>query len=160
MAEPQKGIDPRGPRFGAAVTGVLLLVTIGLWLSGLTLAATIVFAYITIVFAWGAFAGDQRHPYGLFFKAVIRPRLKPPTELEDPTPPTFAQGVGLVITLIGLALSLIPGVGLALPIAAGLAFIAAFLNSVFAYCLGCQIYLLLVRLGVLGRSKTSTPAAA
>jgi Domain of unknown function (DUF4395) len=153
------GIDPRGPRFGAAITGVLLLVVIGLWLSGLTIAATIVFLYITLVFAWGAFAGVQRHPYGLFFKAVIRPRLKPPTELEDPTPPTFAQGVGLVITALGLILSFIPGAGIILPIAAGLAFIAAFLNSVFAYCLGCQIYLLLVRLGVLGR-KRSTPAAA
>jgi hypothetical protein len=159
MADTPTGIDPRGPRFGAAITGVLLLVVIGLFLAGLPVAATIVFVYITLVFAWGAFAGVQRHPYGLFFKAVIRPRLKPPTELEDPTPPTFAQGVGLVITVIGLALSLIPGVGLALPIAAALAFIAAFLNSVFAYCLGCQIYLLLVRLGVLGR-KTGTPAAA
>lgn len=159
MADSTKGIDPRGPRFGAAITGVLLLVVIGLWLSGLTLPATIVFLYITLVFAWGAFAGVQRHPYGLFFKAVIRPRLKPPTELEDPTPPTFAQGVGLVITGLGLILSLLPGVELALPIAAGLAFIAAFLNSVFAYCLGCQIYLLLVRLGILGR-KHGTPAAA
>ena len=159
MADSTNGIDPRGPRFGAAVTGVLLLVVIGLWLSGQTLAATIVFLYITLVFAWGAFAGVKRHPYGLFFKAVIRPRLKPPTELEDPTPPTFAQGVGLVITAVGLLLSLIPGVELALPIAAGLAFIAAFLNSVFAYCLGCQIYLLLVRLGVFGR-KHGTPAAA
>lgn len=153
------GIDPRGPRFGAAITGVLLLVTIGVWLTGHTLVATVLFAAITVVFAWGAFAGVRRHPYGLFFKAVIRPRLKPPTELEDPTPPTFAQGVGLVITLAGLVLSLIPGLQLALPIAAGLAFIAAFLNSVFAYCLGCQIYLLLVRAGILGR-KRSTPAAA
>jgi hypothetical protein len=153
------GIDPRGPRFGAAVTGVLLLVVIGIWLTGHTLVATIIFALVTLVFAWGAFAGVKRHPYGLFFKAVIRPRLKPPAELEDPTPPTFAQGVGLVITLAGLLLSLVPGLQLALPIAAGLAFIAAFLNSVFAYCLGCQIYLLLVRLGVLGR-KRSTPAAA
>jgi hypothetical protein len=158
MAE-NTGVDPRGPRVGAAITGVLLLVVIGLWLSGLALAATIVFLYVTLVFAWGAFAGLQRHPYGLFFKAVVRPRLKPPTELEDPIPPTFAQGVGLVITAIGLILSLIPGVELALPIAAGLAFIAAFLNSVFAYCLGCQIYLLLVRVGILGR-KTGTPAAA
>ena len=152
-----RGIDPRGPRFGAAITAILLLVTIGLWLGGLTVAAFVVFAYITIVFAIGAFAGVQRHPYGQIFKRVIRPRLAAPTELEDPTPPTFAQGVGLVITLIGLLLSLIPGVGLALPIAAALAFIAAFLNSVFAYCLGCQIYLLLVRLGVLGRSR---PASA
>ncbi len=159
MADSTNGIDPRGPRFGAAITGVLLLVTIGVWLTGHTLVATVIFAFITLVFAWGAFAGVKRHPYGLFFKAVIRPRLKPPTELEDPTPPTFAQGVGLVITLAGLLLSFIPGLQLALPIAAGLAFIAAFLNSVFAYCLGCQIYLLLVRLGVLGR-KRSTPAAA
>ena len=159
-----KGIDPRGPRFGAAITAVLLLVTIGLSLAGLSnhglfVAGQIVFAYITLVFAWGAFAGVQRHPYGLFFKNVIRPRIAAPKELEDPIPPTFAQGVGLVITLIGFVLSLIPGVELALPIAAAAAFVAAFLNSVFAYCLGCQIYLLLVRLGILGR-KRGTPAAA
>jgi hypothetical protein len=152
-------IDPRGPRFGAAVTAVLLLVVIGIWLTGHTLVATIIVAFVTLVFAWGTFAGVKRHPYGLFFKAAIRPRLKAPTELEDPTPPTFAQGVGFFITLAGLLLSLIPGLQLALPIAAGLAFIAAFLNSVFAYCLGCQIYLLLVRLGVLGR-KRGTPVAA
>ena len=159
MTATNKGIDPRGPRFGAGITGILLLVVIGLWLSGLVLAATIVFAYIVLVFAWGAIAGVQRHPYGFLYKKLVRPRLAPPTELEDPTPPTFAQGVGLFITLVGLGLSLIPGLGLALPIAAGLAFVAAFLNSVFAYCLGCQIHLLLVRAGILGRNR-STPAAA
>jgi Domain of unknown function (DUF4395) len=151
-------IDPRGPRFGAGITGVLLLIVIGLSLGGLTLAAFIVFVFITLVFAWGTFAGVQKHPYGLLFKAVVRPRLKPPTELEDPTPPTFAQGVGFAITLIGVVLFLV-GLTLALPIAAAAAFVAAFLNSVFGYCLGCQIYLLLVRAGILGR-KGSTPAAA
>jgi hypothetical protein len=159
MTESGKGIDPRGPRFGAAITAVLLLVAIGLWLSGLTAAATIVFFFITLVFAFGAFAGVQRHPYGLLFRSLVRPHLNAPSELENPTPPTFAQGVGLVITASGLVLSLIPGVGLALPIAAGLAFIAAFLNSVFAFCLGCQIYLLLVRAGLLRRTS-STPTAA
>jgi hypothetical protein len=158
MAETPKGIDPRGPRFGAAITGILLLVVVGLWLGGLVAVAYIVFAYLVLVFAWGAFAGVQRHPYGLFYKAVLRPRLKPPAELEDPTPPTFAQGVGLVITLAGLLLSIIPGLGLALPIAAALAFIAAFLNSVFGYCLGCQIYLLLVRARVLGRRRSTVQA--
>lgn len=58
--------------------------------------------------------------------------------------------MGFFITLIGLVLHLI-GVPFALVIAAGFAFIAAFLNSIFAYCLGCQIYLLLVRAGLLGR---------
>ena len=60
-----------------------------------------------------------------------------------------------MITLLGLTLSLL-GVTLALPIAAAAAFLAAFLNAVFGYCLGCQIYLLLVRAGVLGRRS---PAA-
>ncbi|CAN5167396.1 DUF4395 domain-containing protein [soil metagenome] len=146
----QTGIDPRSPRFGAGITAVLLLVSIGLELSGAHLAATILFAVITALFAWGAFAGVQRHPYGAIYRALVRPRLAPPTELEDPVPPTFAQGVGFVITAIGLVLSL-AGVPNALWIAGALAFIAAFLNSVFAYCLGCQIYLLLVRARVLGR---------
>ncbi|HEY4269412.1 MAG TPA: DUF4395 domain-containing protein [Galbitalea sp.] len=152
----RKSIDPRGPRFGAGITAVLLLVVIALSLGGLWLAASIIFAVITLGFAWGAFAGIQRHPYGLLFKKLIRPRLASPTELEDATPPTFAQGVGFFITLVGVILSLV-GLPFALPIAAALAFVAAFLNSAFAYCLGCQIYLLLVRAKVLGRG---TPSAA
>jgi hypothetical protein len=139
------GIDPRGPRFGAAITGVLLLIVIGLALGGLILPALIIFGAQTLLFAWGAFAGIRRHPYGLLFKKLVRPRLAAPSELEDPIPPTFAQGVGFAITAIGVVLTLL-GLTAALPIAAALAFVAAFLNSVFGYCLGCQIYLLLVRL--------------
>ena len=152
-----QGIDPRGPRFGAGITAILLLVVIGLSLGGLTTPALILFAAITLLFAWGAFAGVQRHPYGLLFKKVVRPRLQPPAELEDPIPPTFAQGVGFFITLVGVILTLL-GLTLALPIAAGLAFIAAFLNSVFGYCLGCQIYLLLARVGVVGRNRSAAAA--
>ena len=151
------GIDPRGPRFGAGITAVLLLVVIGLSLGGLLLPALIIFIAQTLLFAWGAFAGIKRHPYGLLFKKLVRPRLTPPTELEDPIPPTFAQGVGFVITAIGVILTLL-GLTLALPIAAALAFVAAFLNSVFGYCLGCQIYLLLVRVGVLGRRHPAATA--
>ncbi|HPM52973.1 MAG TPA: DUF4395 domain-containing protein [Rhodoglobus sp.] len=160
----QKGIDPRSPRFGAGITAVLLLVVVGLGLVtpfGATVAerATepgfVLFALIWALFGWGAFAGVQRHPYGAIYRALIRPRLAPPTELEDPVPPTFAQGVGFVITLIGIVLHL-AGVPYALVVAAAAAFVAAFLNSVFAYCLGCQIYLLLVRAGILGRKGAAT----
>ena len=146
-----QGIDPRGPRFSAGITAVLLLVVIGLGLGGAAAAATGLFAVLTALFAWGAFAGVQRHPYGVLYRRLVRPRLQPPTELEDPVPPTFAQGVGFVITLAGLVLHLL-GIPYALVIAASAAFVAAFLNSVFAFCLGCQIYLLLVRAGVLGRA--------
>jgi hypothetical protein len=145
-----RGIDPRGPRFTAGVTAILFLVVIALALLGFGTAALVLAIYNAAVFLWSAVAGVARHPYGLFFKAVIRPRLKPPLELEDPTPPTFAQGVGLFVTVVGIVL-FVPFGTIALVVAGAAAFLAAFLNSVFAYCLGCQIYLLLARAGILGR---------
>jgi hypothetical protein len=148
-------IDPRGPRFGAAITAMLLLVVVFLALTGgASVAALVLFAVLAALFAWGAFAGAGRHPYGLLFKKFIRPRLAPPAELEDPAPPTFAQGVGLFVSLVGVVLGLV-GLPYGVAAAAAAAFIAAFLNAVFDYCLGCQIYLLLVRARVLGRGGTT-----
>jgi hypothetical protein len=143
---PQKRaeVDPRGPRFGASITAVLLLAVIALALADATTVALVLFLIVAALFAWGAFAGIAKHPYAWLFKKVVRPRLPAPVELEDPSPPTFAQGVGLFVSLVGIVLHLV-GVPYALVVAASAAFIAAFLNSVFAYCLGCQLYLLLVR---------------
>ena len=146
-----RGIDPRSPRFGAGITAVLLLVDLFLSLVGATAAAALLLLVIALLFAWGAFAGIRRHPYGALYRALIRPRLAPPAEVEDPAPPTFAQGVGLLVTGVGLLLFVV-GVPAALPISAALAFVAAFLNSVFGYCLGCQLYLLLVRARVIRRA--------
>ena len=151
---PATGIDPRSPRFGAAITAVLLLIDLFLSLVGAPSAAAVLLLAIALLFAWGAFAGVQRHPYGAIFRAVIRPRLAPPAELEDPAPPTFAQAVGLLVTGVGMLLFAV-GAPIALPIAAALAFAAAFLNSVFGYCLGCQLYLLLVRARVIRRRATA-----
>jgi hypothetical protein len=92
----------------------------------------------------------RTQPWSALYRAVVRPRLAPPAELEDPRPPRFAQGVGLVVTTIGLLLQL-AGVPWALPIAAAFAFVAAFLNAVFAFCLGCRMYLALQRVGIVGR---------
>jgi len=158
---PVSGIDPRGPRFGAGISSVLLLVVVGIGLATadslsssfagrITDPAFLLLLAIASLFAWGAFAGIRRHPYGVLFARIVRPRLAPPTELEDPAPPTFAQLVGLIVTGAGVLLHLV-GVPYALVVAASAAFIAAFLNSVFAYCLGCQIYLLLTRAGVISR---------
>ncbi|MFE5673380.1 DUF4395 domain-containing protein [Agromyces sp. NPDC056523] len=142
------GIDPRGPRFTAAITAALLLVTAVLGFGGLDLAALLLLTAIAAVFAWSAVAGVARNPFGLVFRALVRPRLAPPSELEDPRPPTFAQLVGFLVTGAGVVLGLL-GVTAAVPIAAALAFIAAFLNAAFGFCLGCQLYLLLVRARVI-----------
>jgi hypothetical protein len=161
MSQPDRpaGIDPRSPRFGAGITAVLLLVTLFLALVGAGLAAFSLLTAIAALFAWGAFAGIRRHPYGALYRRFVQPRLGPPAEREDPAPPTFAQGVGLVVTGLGLVLQL-AGLTSAVPVAAALAFVAAFLNSVFGYCLGCQIYLLLVRAGLIRRRTASARSSA
>ena len=147
-------LDPRGPRFGAMITAVLLLGVVFLALIGASTAAVTMLAALSALFAWGALAGAGRHPYGVLFKKFVRPRLKAPTELEDAAPPTFAQGVGLAVTLVGVVLEL-AGVPGAVGIAAAAAFVAAFLNAVFDYCLGCQLYVLLVRAGVIRPKRTA-----
>jgi hypothetical protein len=127
-------VDPRGMRFAAAVTTVVLgvvLATQSAWL----LAAQ------ALVFAVGAFAGVRRSPYALLFARLVRPRLGPPTELEDARPARFAQLVGLVFALAGV-IGLATGATTFGLIATALAFVAAFLNSVFGLCLGCELYLI------------------
>lgn len=148
------GIDPRGPRFGAGITAVLFLVVIALALLGLGTAALVLSIALAALFLWGATAGVRRHPYGLLYQRLVRPRLAPPSELEDPTPPTFAQSVGLFVTVVGIALFFVVG-PVALVVAGAAAFVAAFLNAVFAYCLGCQIYLVLARARILGKRGAS-----
>lgn len=143
-------IDPRGPRFVAAITTVVLavvLVTGNVWL---LLAQTAVFAV-------GAFAGIQSTPYSWLFRHTLRPRLAPTKHFEDAAPPRFAQAVGLTFGVLG-SLAYALNADLAATIIVGLAFAAAFLNAVFGFCLGCEIYLLAVRIrSSRGRASTTTP---
>lgn len=105
---------------------------------------------IAMLFLWGV-VSPRTAPWGVLYRRAIQPRLTPPADLEDPRPPRFAQGVGLFVTTVGLVLHAV-GIPLALPIAAALAFMAAFLNAVFGLCLGCQLWLLLQRIGLVGRA--------
>ncbi|MBO0812531.1 MAG: DUF4395 domain-containing protein [Microlunatus sp.] len=127
-------IDPRGQRFAAAVTTVVLSVALVLQNPWILLAQAVVFA-ISVV------AGPGNGPYGLIFRTFIRPRLSPPVELEDPRPPRFAQLVGLIFSVIGV-IGFFGGVWLLGSIATGCAVVAALLNAVIGFCLGCELYLL------------------
>jgi hypothetical protein len=97
-----------------------------------------------LVFAVGAGAGVQASPYGQLYRRLVRPRLGPPAELEDPAPPRFAQLVGLLVTGVALVVAAF-GVSGAVEVGAGLALVAAVLNAVFGLCLGCELYLVLRR---------------
>lgn len=129
-------IDPRGPRFAAWVTTVVLAVVL------LTASAPLL-AVQAAVFALGA-AGAN--PYALFFKHVIRTHLRtPPGELEDAAPVRFAQLVGLAFALTG-TIALAAGATTLGLIATAAALSAALLNAAFGICLGCELYLLTIRL--------------
>ncbi len=171
MSEPAR-IDARGPRFVASITAVLLLIDVFLGLIGLSSQpgtssgwaiqsasfaervldpAFLLLLLIVVLFAWSVIWA-RTAPWGVLFRSVVQPRLKPATEFEDPRPPHFAQVVGLFVTLVGLVLQLV-GVPWGLTAAAAAAFVAAFLNAAFGLCLGCQLYLLLQRAGVIGRAQ-------
>ncbi len=97
------------------------------------------------MFALGALVGLQAQPYGIFFRKVVKPRLAPPAELEDAAPPRFAQAVGLAFLVVALIAAL-AGATIVTAVAVAFALAAAFLNAVFAFCLGCEMYLLGQRL--------------
>ena len=130
-------IDARGPRFSATITTIVLstaLVTHNVW----------VLVAQGLVFLIGATRGPQFTPYGLFFKNLVKPRLKKEAPTVDVRPPKFAQSVGLIFALVGIFGSVVDR-SLIFAAATSIALAAAFLNAAFNYCLGCEMYLLLVR---------------
>jgi hypothetical protein len=140
-AQPTRSlVDVRGPRFGAWLTTVVLVVVLatGWWP---LLAAQ------AVVFGVGAFAGLRWAPYGLVFRYLVAPRLGPVTEREDPAPPRFAQAVGFAFAVVGV-LGYATGVPVLGVVATGLALVAALLNAAVGFCLGCEMYLLLRRVGM------------
>ena len=130
-------LDPRGPRFAAALTTLVLVVVLATGWGWLALAQTAVFAITA--------ADPRRGPYALLYRFVVAPRLGPATEREDAAPVRFAQLVGfafLAVASVGY-LSGAPAVGL---VFAGFGLLAAFLNAAFGLCLGCEAYLATRRL--------------
>jgi hypothetical protein len=131
-------IDARGPRFGALITTTVLAITLVTGNKWLLLAQGVVFAI-------GAVRGPQFTPYGLIYKNFIKPRLAKEAPTEDVRPPKFAQSVGFIFALVG-TIAAFAGADLVFTVAVGFALGAAFLNAAFNYCLGCEMYLLGLRL--------------
>ena len=130
-------IDARGPRFGAVITTAVLataLATNNLW----------VIVAQAVVFVIGAFKGPQFTPYAFIYKNIVKPRLKGEAPTEDVRPPQFAQSVGLLFALVAIGGAL-SGINAIFTVAVAFALAAAFLNAAFNFCLGCEVYLLLLR---------------
>jgi hypothetical protein len=136
-------VDVRGPRFAAWITSAVLVVTL-LVSAFSAAAAAVILSLQAVVFAITALRGPRQSPYGLLYANVVAPRLGPVTEREPVPPLKFAQLVGFVFAVIGVA-GFVTGLILLGEIATAFALVAAFLNAAFGICLGCQLYPLVVR---------------
>ena len=130
---PSRLVDVRGPRFAAWVTSAVLAVVL------LTGSAPLL-AVQAVVFAVGAVAGLRWAPYGILFRLLVAPRLGPVRQREPEAPPRFAQGVGLLFAVVG-SLGYLAGAPVVGAVATGFALVAALLNAVTGFCLGCELYL-------------------
>ena len=137
MADAPKPIDPRGPRFNQAV------LTVGL-LAAYLLDAQVVVPVFAVVLFLGAAFGPRYGPFLRLYAEVIKPRLDPPADLEDPRPPRFAATIGVAFltaaTIAFVAGATTVGWVLALIVAA-----LAGLAAVTGICVGCEVYVLLAR---------------
>lgn len=126
-------IDPRGPRFNQAV------LTVALAAAFVTRAWPVVPVFAVVLFLGAAF-GPRYGPFLRLYRDVIRPRLAPPVELEDPRPPRFASVIGTVFlsaaTVAFVAGADVVGWTLALIVAA-----LAGLAATTGICIGCQVWL-------------------
>jgi hypothetical protein len=131
---PARMIDPRGHRFGAALSALILVVSFGL---GQPVGVAIALASIGVSAAFGM----RYSPYGFVWRRLARLLRLPQVELEHEYPPRFAQTLGsaaLIVSLLAFVVS-VPALGWLFALAvAGLQGLLALTG----YCLGCRLYFL------------------
>ena len=111
--------------------------------------------WATVVIAYGFVArvltGPTLSPLGQLVTRVVTPRLGVPERLVPGPPKRFAQGIGVVFSVTALVFTAL-GLWTASEVVLGLLGVAAFLESALGLCLGCKIFALLMRMGVVPES--------
>jgi hypothetical protein len=120
-----------------ALTGVVILATDWFWL------------LVPLAYGFWArvLAGPTLSPLAQFATRVAAPRLGPPKTVPGP-PKRFAQGMGAAMTTPAALLALAFGAEGAATVLVVALVVAATLESVLAFCLGCQVFALLMRAGL------------
>ncbi len=117
--------------------------------------ATIVFnqPWIIPIIAYGFIArvaaGPRLSPLALLVTKVIVPRFKLPYDPVPGPPKRFAASIGVVFSLTALILEFGFGYTTAAYIVLGGLIFAASLEAVLGFCLGCQVFSILMRIGLI-----------
>lgn len=111
----------------------------------------VLLALLVYGFAARVATGPTLSPLGQLATRVVAPRLGEARPVPGP-PKRFAQGLGLVFS--GTAAVLYFGFGLhtAVLVVVGMLAVPAALEAAFGYCIGCKIFSVLMRLGVIPES--------
>jgi hypothetical protein len=94
--------------------------------------------------------GPTLSPLGRLAMRVVAPRLGAPKYVAGP-PKRFAQGIGAALASVAAVLALGLGLDTAADVLTGMLVVAATLESVFALCLGCRLFAVLMRAGLVPR---------
>ena len=128
-------IDPRGHRFGAALSVVILA-------AGFVVDAPITVAFLAVALGLSAIFGTRYSILGRVWPVVRATfRIKPPRELEHELPPRFAQALGFIGFSVATVLFLLGFATAGWVVAAAVGALQAVLAAT-GYCLGCRLYFL------------------
>ncbi len=139
--------NPVNEKAARVVAGVVLATVLVILATG--------WYWLLIPLTYGFWArvltGPTLSPLGWSAQNLIAPRLGPKKPVPGP-PKRFAQGMGAVMATTALVLGLIVGDHTAADVVLALFVVAAGLESIFAVCLGCQVFALLMRAGLVPAS--------
>ena len=158
IVKPTPMVDPRQPRLGQGITGVLLLV-------GFLLDQPVILPVLAAILALASLGGPLVNPYAWIFRGIRAAGwLGPPRELEEAAPPRFSNTLGFVFLTTASLAYYVPddpirtiawGIGV---LVSALALLAA----TTGLCLGCELYVFVRRLATRGRvpQRITRPARA
>jgi hypothetical protein len=137
--------DPVNEISARLVAGGVVLLS----LAAIALAAP----WLTVAIAYGfvarVLAGPTFSPLGQLVTRVITPRLGVAPRPVPGPPKRFAQAIGAAFSVLAAVLAIGFGATVAADVLLGGLIVAATLESVFGLCLGCKLFAVLMRLGVI-----------
>jgi hypothetical protein len=140
--DPVNEVSARLVAAGVVVLALLTIVTGQGWL----------LALLTYGFVARVATGPTLSPLGQFVTRVVTPRL-PVAPREVPGPPKrFAQAIGATFSIAACVVWFGLGHAGIARLFVGMIVIAATLESVFAICLGCRLFAMLMRAGIIPES--------
>ena len=136
--------DPVNEKAARVVAGVVLVLAI----VTLSTGAYWLLAVMAYGFVARVLTGPTLSPLGRLATDVVAPRLGAPKHVPGP-PKRFAQAIGAAMTTSGAVLALGFGLHTAADVLLAGMIVAAGLESILAICLGCQIFGVLMRIGLI-----------